>query len=375
MAVTNLGRSSISPDNLVDRIGDDITYITCSRGAEKLTLGKFKGRYYFKLLKKDAIFPLVTRAIAPNERAKELFAIFRAKGFNSRARKTYNWRSAEFQFDFEKAGKRRSLKAKKTVKKSRSATTFTSLSNRDQLRLDQMEPLSTGTCFCFGNTRYFITNYHVVEGADALVIKSDCFESTAKVVKVSYEHDLALLWINRSQHLFEPLKLSKNSPALGDVVFTAGYPDPTKQGYAVKYTEGSLSALSGLQDISNRFQISIPLQPGNSGGALAASSGDVIGVVCAVMNDLALLHKEGRVSQGVNFAVSYNILLKFLTGGRLFKKSELFSDSSDISRSAAIKNVVQATALVVAMKEPILDVPEIKAEVSPFWKKALDFFG
>ena len=67
---------------------------------------------------------------------------------------------------------------------------------------------------------------------------------------------------------FDFLEISDFSAKLGDEVFTTGYPNPTTQGSRIKYTEGSISSTSGLQDDARLYQISVPVQPGNSGGPL-----------------------------------------------------------------------------------------------------------
>jgi serine protease Do len=70
-------------------------------------------------------------------------------------------------------------------------------------------------------------------------------------------------------------------PGLGDAVFTIGYPTPDLLGTDPKYTNGTVSALSGLRGDASYPQISVPIQPGHSGGPLINEEGDVIGVVVA----------------------------------------------------------------------------------------------
>ncbi|MBK7282964.1 MAG: hypothetical protein IPI09_20555 [Burkholderiales bacterium] len=52
----------------------------------------------------------------------------------------------------------------------------------------------------------------------------------------------------------------------GDAVFTLDFQIPNCKGNAVKFTDGTISSLSGIRDEPNTFQISVPIQPGNSGG-------------------------------------------------------------------------------------------------------------
>jgi len=55
----------------------------------------------------------------------------------------------------------------------------------------------------------------------------------------------------------------------GRKVFTVGFPNPDFQGSAAKYTDGAVSALTGINDDVRTMQITVPVQPGNSGGPLA----------------------------------------------------------------------------------------------------------
>ena len=74
-------------------------------------------------------------------------------------------------------------------------------------------------------------------------------------------------------------------------------------GKEVKYTDGSISSLSGLQGDATFFQINVPIQPGNSGGPLVNADGDVVGVVTATAAVEAFYKSVGAMPQNVNWAV------------------------------------------------------------------------
>lgn len=67
-----------------------------------------------------------------------------------------------------------------------------------------------------------------------------------------------------------------------------------------------------MRDSASQIQISTPVQPGNSGGALADASGSVIGVVVGKLNAGAVARATGDIPQNVNFAVSLQALSDFL---------------------------------------------------------------
>ena len=83
------------------------------------------------------------------------------------------------------------------------------------------------------------------------------------------------------------------------------------QGLAPKLTRGEISSLTGLQDDSRIFRVSVPLQPGNSGGPLIDTSGNAIGITTAQLDALIALKFSGSLPQNVNYAlkISYARLL------------------------------------------------------------------
>jgi serine protease Do len=70
--------------------------------------------------------------------------------------------------------------------------------------------------------------------------------------------------------------------------------------------------MSGPEDDARYFQISMPLQPGNSGGALVDERGNVVGVVSATLSVKAALATSGALPQNVSYAVKSSFLLSFL---------------------------------------------------------------
>lgn len=69
------------------------------------------------------------------------------------------------------------------------------------------------------------------------------------------------------------------------------------------------ASLSGAGDDARYFQISVPVQPGNSGGALVDERGNVVGVVAAKLSARAALAASGALPENVNYAVKSSYLL------------------------------------------------------------------
>lgn len=160
---------------------------------------------------------------------------------------------------------------------------------RRQQELDKWaEPTDwSGSGFALNNG-YICTNYHVVEGAksiEILGVQGDFTISySAKVVATDKFNDLALLQIDDSK--FKgfgtiPYKVKTSMAEVGEDIFVLGYPMTTTMGDEIKLTNGIICSRTGFQGDVSLYQISAPIQPGNSGGPLFDSQGNLIGIVNA----------------------------------------------------------------------------------------------
>ena len=160
-----------------------------------------------------------------------------------------------------------------------------------------------GTAFVVRPDGFLLTAFHVVKGAKQIEISCpEIGKATARLEKFSEANDLAVLRLADGQ---TPTYLSladQKSVSLGGQVFTIGYPAPDMLGAEAKFTDGVISSLSVGGD-AGYMQISVPVQPGNSGGALINGSGDVVGVVIATASALAFLKGTGNLPQNVSWAV------------------------------------------------------------------------
>jgi serine protease Do len=117
----------------------------------------------------------------------------------------------------------------------------------------------------------------------------------------------------KAEGRFSPLPIaSSRAVKLGGTVATVGFPNIGLQGFAPKLARGEIASLSGVQDDARYFQISLPVQPGNSGGALVDERGNVVAVVSAKLNAGAALATSGALPENVNYAVKSSFLLSFL---------------------------------------------------------------
>ena len=163
--------------------------------------------------------------------------------------------------------------------------------------------ISAGTCFAVAPDGLILTAYHLIKDANTITVTFETGEElTAVPEQVSANNDLALLRIPRPTSVYLSLSPFQN-PKLGEPVFTLGFPAPSVLGAEPKFTEGTVSALSGPGNESTFLQVSVPVQPGNSGGPLVNHRGEVVGVITATAAILPFLQRTGSLPQNVNFAV------------------------------------------------------------------------
>ena len=171
----------------------------------------------------------------------------------------------------------------------------------------------SGTGFMFGSKDYVITNWHVVRNTNNINVKFLNGEKIkAEVVLKDAKNDIAFLKLEESPQLpASSLKVGNSSNVrMGDKVFTIGYPAHWVMGKNPKYTEGVINALSGIRDDPKVFQISVQIQPGNSGGPLFNQSGEVIAITQSSLDPRLATESIGALPQNVNYAIKSTYIKK-----------------------------------------------------------------
>ena len=166
-----------------------------------------------------------------------------------------------------------------------------------------------GSGFFLSDEGYIATNQHVIEGAKKIQVEylengeKKVFE--AEVIVSDIPNDLAILEI-----IDEKFKMNNSIPYgldftikdIGSDVFALGYPMADVLGDDIKYTEGTISSKTGINGDISTYQISVPIQPGNSGGPLFDENGNVVGITSSILN------REMFDSENVNYAIKISYL-------------------------------------------------------------------
>jgi S1-C subfamily serine protease len=197
----------------------------------------------------------------------------------------------------------------------------------------------SGTGFALNNG-YIATNYHVVENAKSITIQGVAGNAsekyTASVIATDKVNDLALIQIQDSN--FKgfgqiPYRVKTSTSDVGEDVFVLGYPLTTTMGNEIKLTTGIISSKTGFMGDVALYQISAPIQPGNSGGPLFDNQGNLIGIINA--------KHTGAENVGYAIKASYlNNLVESVTSNSILPSNNTVSAMNLTNKVKSIEKFV-----------------------------------
>jgi S1-C subfamily serine protease len=206
---------------------------------------------------------------------------------------------------------------------------------------EESRTASHGTGFAVSPDGLILTAWHVIDGAKNVIVACPGRKPlSAAITQVSRNLDLATVTVPISGLSYLSFADVRIRP--GDTVFTIGFPVPDILGREPKYTDGAISALSGPGGEASFLQISVPVQPGNSGGPLVDNAGRVVGVVTASAAIAPFLRSTGTLPQNVNWAVKAEYAKPLL--------NSTISVPNARTRADAVDLVKRATCLIETFK-------------------------
>ncbi|MFK7059728.1 serine protease [Flavobacterium oreochromis] len=166
---------------------------------------------------------------------------------------------------------------------------------------DSWKPSGTG--FFIDRNGYIATNHHVIDEAKEIQININNKTYLAKVVISDERSDLAILKI--IDNSFIPLtsinyNFNEEISEVGNSVFALGFPLTQYMGKEIKFTDGKINAKSGFKGDISTYQISVPIQPGNSGGPLFDNNGTLVGITSSGL--------DKSKTDNVNYAIKTKYL-------------------------------------------------------------------
>lgn len=163
---------------------------------------------------------------------------------------------------------------------------------------------SVGSGFFVHPSGLVVTNLHVISGKGKGKVKVVTYDRKfydVRVLGVDERRDLALLEVVKPDREFKALKLADSQEVrVGSKVLAIGNPF----GFSFTATQGIVSAVhrKGPNGLREYLQTDVPLNPGNSGGPLINSRGEVVG-----MNNFKI-----RQSEGIGFALESDAIARFV---------------------------------------------------------------
>ena len=209
---------------------------------------------------------------------------------------------------------------------------------------------SSGTGFFISSDGYIVTCYHVIENHKQIKIKGINGDFTngqiANVVAIDKTNDIAILKVNADLNHTLKYGIKWEPSEVGEDIYTLGFPLKTTMGEEIKLTNGIISAKSGFQGNISNYQISAPVQPGNSGGPLFDKQGNIVGIVNAkhVGTD--------NVSYAIKTLMLKNLIASF-SQSIIYNKSNLIIDKSLSEQVKLIKQDVLLIEVVNNNPNPV----------------------
>jgi len=232
--------------------------------------------------------------------------------------------------------------------------------------LIKREPSRAGTGFFIHPDGLMITSLHVVDKASNITVTTRGeIKRSAHLLAKNETCDLAVLKVASTVQHWLPIQRDSRKVKRGSEVLTVGFPRVNLQGFESKVTNGLISSLTGVENNPNFFQISVPIQPGNSGGPLVSRDGLVVGVISSKLAINPSLDTANLQPENVNYAVrstclrdllrtlpaKYRNEAKKINKFKAVTKDKTKNQSKDMSLVELTERVEKTVALVVVSIE------------------------
>jgi len=205
--------------------------------------------------------------------------------------------------------------------------------------------ITAGTGFFVNRDGTVLTDSHVVAACHTIRVTPSDAPSSGEATLIARDqvNDLAVL----KTHL-APVGVARfreDKPMRpGDGVVAIGYPLSSLLSREANVTVGVISALAGPRGDSRYFQITAPIQKGNSGGPLADMSGNIVGIIESKLNAATIQRVYDDMPQNVSFATKAELMRRFLADNGIAAQGGPAKET--LSAADVGERVKQATVLI-----------------------------
>jgi len=175
--------------------------------------------------------------------------------------------------------------------------------------------LSQGSGFIISRDGHILTCAHLFKDKKEATVWVGGKRYEADVINKDARYDLAIVKVRSpSDVVHKPLALSRTDKfSMGQDVFTMGFPLSSILGNTPRLNKGLINATVGIRDDPDQLQVSVQIQPGNSGSPLFNDQREVIGIIFSTLSSVDVLRQtRGVLPQNVNFALKAGPIRKFL---------------------------------------------------------------
>tara|TARA_B100001769_G_C22103088_1_gene595682 strand:- start:1185 stop:2309 length:1125 start_codon:yes stop_codon:yes gene_type:complete len=209
------------------------------------------------------------------------------------------------------------------------------------------EWIGNGSGIIISESGYIITNNHVIEDANEIEVELNSNGKIQKfgvdVVQTDLRNDLAILKISDVDfNSFESINYNfkSRSSAVGTKIYTFGYPKALSgMGKEIKVTEGIISSKSGIMGDITTYQITAPIQGGNSGGPLFDDKGNLVGINSSKFNS--------NETENVNYSIKSSYVLNLID---VLPKSIDLPSSTKLQSLPLTEQIKEISKYVVLVK-------------------------
>tara|TARA_B100000886_G_scaffold255722_1_gene181111 strand:- start:1754 stop:2851 length:1098 start_codon:yes stop_codon:yes gene_type:complete len=219
--------------------------------------------------------------------------------------------------------------------------------NNKQKRVKNGEWVGNGSGIIISKSGYIITNHHVIDDADDIevefILDDEVQKFNAEIVQSDMLNDLAIIKIvdvNFDGVKELPYNFKTRISEVGTKVYAFGYPMAlTVMGKELKVTDGIISSKTGYDGDITKYQISAPIQGGNSGGPLFDDKGNLIGINVSKLSV--------KVADNVGYSIKSSYVLNLID---ILPKSIDLPSNKKLSSLPLTEQIKEITKYVVLVK-------------------------